>query len=156
MKFIYLLNRLEKNNFSLCPAIAAKIDKLQKTRSWNFQHGLNSIPNRKHFLVCSLNIRSLCLHSDSVTNDNELMQSNNFFLQETQLHLAPDKEKKIKHNCNWITTFFVHDILNLIKINISILKSENYANKSIEEIATDILLGGILLKLINIYVGPHA
>ena len=93
MKFLYLLNRLEKNNFSLCPAIAAEIDRLQKTCAWDFQYGLNSIPNRNHFLVCSLNTRNLHLHSDSVTNDNEMMQSDILFLQETHLNLPPNEEK---------------------------------------------------------------
>ena len=115
MKFLYLLNRLEKNNFSLFPAIAVEIDRIQKTRSWHFQYGLNSIPNRNHFLICSLNTRSLCFHSDSVTNDNELMQSDILFLQETHLHLPPN-ENKIKDNYNSLETFLVHDILTLIGI----------------------------------------
>ena len=83
------------------------------------------------------------------------MQSDILFLQETQLHLPPN-EKKIKDNYNSITTFSIHGILTLIRTNIPIVKSENYASKSIEAIATDILLGGILLKVINIYVVPHA
>ena len=66
------------------------------------------------------------------------------------------KRKKIKDNYNCITLFYVHGILTLIKTNISILKSENYVNKSIDAIAKDILLGGTLFKLTNIYVGPHA
>ena len=154
MKFIYFLNRLEKNNFSLSPTIAAEIERLQKTRAWNFQYGLRSIPNQNHILVFSLNTRSLHLHSDEVTNDNELMQSDILFLQETHLHLPPNKNK-IKDTYNSLTTFSVHGILTLIKKNIFILKSENYANKSIEAISTDILLQGIVLKLINIYVAPH-
>ena len=111
MKFLYLLNRLEKNNFSLCPAIAAEIDRLQKTCSWNFQYGLNSIPNKNHFLFCSFNTRSLCFHSDSVTNENELMQSDILFLQETHLHLAPNEKNQRQlqlHNnilCPWYSYF---------------------------------------------------
>ena len=114
MKCLYLLNRLEKNNFSLSPTMAAEIERLQKTRAWHFQYGLRSIPNRNHILVCSLNTRSLHLHSDEVTNDNELMQSDILFLQETHLHLRPN-ENKIKDTYNNLTTFSVHGILTLIK-----------------------------------------
>ena len=128
MKFLYLLNRLEKKNFSLSPTIAAEIERLQKTHEWNFQYGLSSIPNRNHILVCSLNTHSLHLHSDEVTNDNELMQSDILFLQETRLHLPPN-ENKIKDNYNSLTTFSIHGILTLIETNIFISKSKNYTKK---------------------------
>ena len=117
-KFLYLLNRLEKKNFSLSPTIATEIERLQKTRAWNFQYGLHSIPNRNHILVFSLNTCSLRLHCDEVTNNNELMQLDILLLQETHLHFPPN-ENKIKDNYNRLTTFSVHGVLTLIKKKIS-------------------------------------
>ena len=55
IKSLYILNKLNQNNFTICQAIPIEINRLETDAYWQFQYGLHSIENYSDLIICSLN-----------------------------------------------------------------------------------------------------
>ena len=103
---LYLVNKLMQKKIVISPKVLAKLERLEKKRKLDLQHGLNSIPTHEFLVIAILNTHILVLHNHDVACDIDLMQDIILCLQETHMQKPPT------------TTFFPDSFILITKYSL--------------------------------------